>query len=366
MAVEPRAASPAKSPETYTVQPPQPKEKKPGQLEKWQVDQFFEKGYVLVPNFFTHEELDPVKDAIGELVDTLANRLFAGGKIDDKCEKAGFYQRLIQLENQFPGAAVLLHKLGVLPPAFQALWSNERLLNVIEQLIGPDIAGHPVWNLRTKTPRNEQVTVPWHQDNAYLDASCLQTLQPTAWIPLLDTNANNGCMQVVSEGHKLGMTAKHTCCAGGTWYVDLSEEEMVKTLGVDLDKDVVTCEVPYGGVLFINNCVPHRSLENHSDKTRWSLDLRWQNPAKSNGFHGLKDCIVMRKADDCNYVIDWSKFANTDRTKLQAKEMGKETDDDFDATIYGPWMRRWEIVHHNKHTKAHVAHLNDPGSSWHA
>lgn len=26
-----------------------------------------------------------------------------------------------------------------------------------------DIAGHPVWNLRAKTPQQEQATVPWHQ-----------------------------------------------------------------------------------------------------------------------------------------------------------------------------------------------------------
>ena len=47
--------------------------------------------------------------------------------------------------------------------AFRDLWSNPRLLNVVEQLIGPDIMGHPVWNLRTKTPQNEATTVPWHQ-----------------------------------------------------------------------------------------------------------------------------------------------------------------------------------------------------------
>ena len=28
------------------------------------------------------------------------------------------------------------------------LWTNERLLNVVEQFIGPEIAGHPVWNIR--------------------------------------------------------------------------------------------------------------------------------------------------------------------------------------------------------------------------
>lgn len=47
--------------------------------------------------------------------------------------------------------------------AFRDVWSNDRLLNVVEQLIGPDIIGHPVWNLRTKTPQNEATTVPWHQ-----------------------------------------------------------------------------------------------------------------------------------------------------------------------------------------------------------
>jgi len=47
--------------------------------------------------------------------------------------------------------------------ALKNIWANERLLNLIEQLIGPDIAGNPVWNLRTKTPRNDATTVPWHQ-----------------------------------------------------------------------------------------------------------------------------------------------------------------------------------------------------------
>ena len=111
---------------------------------------------------------------------------------------------------------------------------------------------------------------------------------------------------MVSGGHKLGVTAKHTCCAGDTWYVDLAEDEMERSLGVDLKKDIVTCEVPFGGVLFLNNCIPHRSLENYSDKIRWSLDLRWQKPDLPNGFHGLKDTVMMRKADDPNYEIDWA------------------------------------------------------------
>ena len=30
-------------------------------------------------------------------------------------------------------------------------------------------------------------------------------------------------------------------------------------------------------------------------------------------------------------------------------------DRDFDTTISGPWMDRWELVHHNRHVAAHLA-----------
>lgn len=76
-----------------------------------------------------------------ECVDIVANMLYDGGKIKDKCEKAGFYKRLTLIDQQFKGASVLIHKLGYLPKAFRDLWSNERLLNAVEQFIGPNIGG---------------------------------------------------------------------------------------------------------------------------------------------------------------------------------------------------------------------------------
>jgi hypothetical protein len=73
---------------------------------------------------------------------------------------------LSAIDAQFPGTCVLLHKRGVLAPEVASLWSSKILLGIAKQLLGPDIAGHPVWNLRTKVPNQEQVTVPWHQDTA--------------------------------------------------------------------------------------------------------------------------------------------------------------------------------------------------------
>jgi len=39
----------------------------------------------------------------------------------------------------------------------------------------------------------------------------------------------------VRHGHKTGLTAVHQCCADGTWYVMLSEDEMHNTLGMSVD-----------------------------------------------------------------------------------------------------------------------------------
>ena len=341
----------AAAPEVYTIPPPQPKDKKPGQLSPEQVKQYFNDGFLVLPKLLTSEELKPAMAAIDECVDKLADKLHRGGKIKDKGEKEDFYKRLILLEEQFPGAAVILHKEGFLPEGFRKLWSNEKLLNIVEQLIGPNIAGSPGWNLRPKTPVNEQTTVPWHQDNAYFYEESLHTFIATAWIPFIDANMINGCMQVVKGGHRAGKTATHTCCAGGTWYVDLAEEEMEKTLGVNMKTDVVTCEVPLGGVLFLNNCIPHRSLENFSDKIRWSIDLRWQDPKKPSGFEGIKDPILMRTEQGPNYQIDWEEFATTDRNTAQKESLGIE-EDEFDTTVHGQWMSRWPITNHNRHTEA--------------
>ncbi|XP_021344577.1 uncharacterized protein LOC110444531, partial [Mizuhopecten yessoensis] len=177
------------------AKPPTSLERKLGQLSEEIINKFFENGYVIVENFFKPEELDPCKEAINDMLDEMALQFLQKGKIKELYKEYGFYERLSKIEDDFPGANIVLHKLGKLPQAFKDVWTNERLLNVIEQLIGPEIAGHPVWNLRTKTPQNEATTVPWHQDSAYLDNDSYSVLQPTAWIPLIDATAKNGCMQ---------------------------------------------------------------------------------------------------------------------------------------------------------------------------
>ena len=39
-------------------------------------------------------------------------------------------------------------------------------------------------------------------------------------------------------------------------------------------------------------------------------------------------------------------------------------DRDFDTTISGPWMDRWELVHHNRHVAAHLAATAAGKQDW--
>ncbi|GAB5034938.1 phytanoyl dioxygenase domain-containing protein 1 homolog [Nannochloropsis oceanica] len=378
-----------------------------GPLNADELHSFFHDGFLIKHGLFAPAELRPVMNDIEKQVDSLASTLLSAGLITDSAPSLGFYQRMAALEKQFPGASVLLHKTPALPPSFQSLWTDNRLLDIAQQLLGGrdiDVAGHPVWNLRVKVPQTDSSVVPWHQDAAYLDPESAHTLQVTAWIPFINATARNGCLQVIRGAHRTGKTAKHTCCAGGTWYVQMDMDDASSRLGVNChdEGEWETCEVPLGSVLFLSNLIPHRSLANSSPDIRWSVDLRWQDANQPTGFWGIKDHVLMRRGsreggkeseEEENFMVRWDEFLAVDRGKAQSKaaanathvqedEDGKEGGkeevsaavaagaDELKPVIAGPWMLRWEITNHN----AHTAELEEVGAeggedavpaSWH-
>jgi hypothetical protein len=305
-----------------------------------QLKQYQEEGFLVVPSFFEESELQPVIDAINAKVERLAQKLKEQGKINDTFEDEGFLTRLTKLEQASKGAATVLHSSGLLPDELATLWSSPKLLDVMEQILGGEIAGHPVWNIRAKTPLNPLATVPWHQDTAYLAAGSEGTFQPTAWIPLVDANSINGTLQVVKGGHKNNRVMKHQLEKElgneDSWYLYIREEDLP-------EGEIVTCEVPKGGMLLLNNLIPHRSTENYSNQIRWSIDLRWQRPNEVSGFDDVKPCILMRSASKPFHEIDWETWAKTSRQfKVKEGEVQKaEEEFVFDSKVTGPWLDRW-------------------------
>ncbi|ELT94126.1 hypothetical protein CAPTEDRAFT_227964 [Capitella teleta] len=344
-------------PDLFTTVPQQPPKWKPGQLNYDQLNQFFQEGYVVVEDFFqTRDELDPVRRDVELLVDELAQELHKDGKISQPYSELDLDHRLVAMETEFPGTNILMLKRAQLPScqSFRNLWSNKRLLNVAEQLIGSaDLSGHPVWNLRCKTPRSNATTVPWHQDAGYMESTANGVMQVTAWVPLVDATKDTGCVEVMPGGHRSGKVAKHHGCWRDTWYIMAEPDEMAETLGVDV-ANAVECPVPYGGVLLFNNMIPHRSLENESDRVRWSLDLRWQKSDQPVGFYGMKDGVRMRSSDDPNFKIDWDSFLDIKRHEETGKSLGVSEEDKYNMTITGPWMKKWQMTNVNQHVQAYL------------
>ena len=59
--------------------------------------------------------------------------------------------------------------------------------------------------------------------------------------------------------------SQETAARSGGWrcrYVQMDEEDAARQLEVDMERDVVTCEMPFGSVLFLNNIIPHRQAGN--------------------------------------------------------------------------------------------------------
>ena len=167
-------------PEVFTV-PPSPQAEVRKGLSEEQLRQYFDEGFVIVEDFIDQDLLNRVKKEWEDETNELVEKLYKAGKIKEKHQDQDFFHRLIHVDKEFPGrdapqfsnrqelkepavvgASVLLHKKGVMGPVTRELWSYPKLLDAVEQIVGPEVAGNPIWNLRINCPGSE-VFVPWHQ-----------------------------------------------------------------------------------------------------------------------------------------------------------------------------------------------------------
>eukprot|EP00911_Craspedida_sp_UC1_P002030 UC1_evm3s1566 len=346
-----------------------------GPLSRAQQDDFYRDGFVYLPKFYSAPQLKAVQEEVEEQLDHLAHRLHAAGLVRDTYAGADWTQRLLQLWNDYEHAPLVLIKEGVLPLALGALYTDSRILDVVQQLgVGPDIALNPAWNLRGKMPGHEETTVPFHQDNSYWEPRIWGEQVLTVWVALVDSNIENGCMQMIKGAHASGRTARHTLgTTSSTWYTELSEHDVAKDLrdGVPLtESDLATIECEAGSIIIFPGTTPHRSLPSTAEGVRWSTDFRLHartaarpgfgaaaetemdnieevmsssSSSSLDWFYGLKDALLLRDATNPNYVPDMTSWAKVDRTGLQDAALGVNGKSNVDTVVVGPWMDLWDL-----------------------
>src|SRR5439155_22341496 len=90
-------------------------------------------------------------------------------------------------------------------PHFTDAWlfrylTHPRVLDVIEDLIGPDIV---LWSSHFITkPKGDGKGVPWHTDGAYWRKRLAPMNVITLWLAVDESTLENGCMRVVAGSHR--------------------------------------------------------------------------------------------------------------------------------------------------------------------
>ena len=168
-----------------------------GGLSAQQMQVFDEEGYLVITELFSDEDLQGPIDDINGTIDASVADLIGRGELSQDYRHLDFEHRLAAISQETDKVALGMWNGVLHGPGFFALITNPKLLDVAESLCGEELIASSVYRLRPKIPHYNYGAVPWHQDSAYFEPYCDHSLVLTVWIPLVDADAENGCLWVI-------------------------------------------------------------------------------------------------------------------------------------------------------------------------
>ena len=273
-----------------------------GGLSDEQLNFYKEEGYLLIEDVLPPDVFAPLIAEIERDIDWKAREAQTEGRLEDLFEDEPFARRLARICAALEGEVDSFWSFTgdkYKSEGMFAVMTHPAILDIVESVIGPEILAHPQFNLRAKLPGQEITVVPWHQDLAYLMREAEDTFLVNFWIPLVDATAENGCMEVIASSHR-GELIQHDRIG---IYKGILDENLPPG-------ERITCPLRVGGVLLTRHKIAHRSIPNTSDHIRWSLDLRYSDPALPTGRAYVPGFIARSKADPQSVargLEDWLK-----------------------------------------------------------
>ena len=209
------------------------------------VGAFEHDGYILLPQFFTVEQM--------QLLNDIAKADKAMDDAKEMLDTEGAISR-ISLWNSLQD------------DIYSAFARNERIVVACEQLMDDEVY-HFHHKMMLKEPRVGGAW-EWHQDFGYwhLQQNVLFPDMVSAAIAVDAANRANGCLQIIRGSQKCGRL-DHGRLAGQTG----ADPEKVQAL-IDFYKlERVYVEMEPGDVLLFHCNLLHRSDRNRSERPRWTL-----------------------------------------------------------------------------------------------
>ena len=232
-----------------------------------QLHRFQDDGYLIVRQVLGDAQLAPIRRVMEGTVDRQARQWLAQGLIQDRCEGEPFETRYGALRRQLPATFSNSWRRILVSPEIYAVWQYPQLITLMRRLIGDELYASAIWNGRPRAPQQSIQTIDWHQDAHYM-----QDYDPRAdrligvWLPLVPVDEHSGCLQVIPGSHRNGLRPA----------VRLERNNLVGLEDRELaGQEPVSCSMTPGDVLLFTELLYHRSLENRSLRTRWSLDVRY-------------------------------------------------------------------------------------------
>jgi ectoine hydroxylase-related dioxygenase (phytanoyl-CoA dioxygenase family) len=176
--------------------------------------------------------------------------------------------------------------------AFLDMARDPGVLDMVEQLIGPDII---LWGCQSFCkPGGDGLEVPMHQDGQYWPIRPLATC--TVWIAIDDSHADNGCLRVIPGSHLGGKLYAHETLARDD--VVLTQQVSDPAAG---NASAVDIELDAGQMSLHDVHLIHGSNANRSPRRRAGLAIRYM-PASSVFERGL-----MAPGDGAGFKVDFSR-----------------------------------------------------------
>ena len=245
-------------------------------LSTQQRQAFEAQGYLLVRQVLDAQVFDPLRSVAMSAINQYAKSLYDQGQISDLHKNLSFYKRLTKISRQSQ-TGPLLHwnwNKQVFGQEVYQLITHSTILDIVASLLGPEITANGDYWLRFKMPTGGDSVFPWHQDSIYYngnanpDQSVVLSERSqilTVWIPMVDVDEKNGCLQIIPGSHKRGLRSARRDENG----------RQVPIEDVETWADVKNIKMKVGDVCVFGNLTFHRSLANISDEIRWSIDLRY-------------------------------------------------------------------------------------------
>jgi phytanoyl-CoA hydroxylase len=156
-------------------------------------------------------------------------------------------------------------KMIVDDPFWIRLVSDDALLDIAEQFVGPDIALFASGYL-SKPPHDGQAVL-WHQDASYWPLEPMEVV--TLWLAVDAATPDNGCMRVIPGTHRNKLEA----------LLPRNEVPNVLESGIDPElvdeSDAIDVVLRPGDVSVHHPNIIHGSKSNNSDKRRCGLIIRY-------------------------------------------------------------------------------------------